>query len=193
MTKVASNNSPINYRSNFILRGVNSIQIGIYLLIFAYVTKTILEGFISDSSPLLLLSIELVEYQILSLGILFVLFSYFALFYSSRRICRKESLVFWNASTKATFWVSFFLSIVVISVLYYLNTQGFYLQLTAIFLLLYGIYLLLYNFRKKRSLYIMGGLFLMLALLTFIIPTYWYNALLIAGVGHIVYGLMVKK
>ena len=79
-----------NSEVNFILKGVNSIQIGIYFLLFAYLTKQILSGFISDSSMLGMMSIEIVEVMLISLGIFFVIFSYFALFFSSRRTCRKS-------------------------------------------------------------------------------------------------------
>lgn len=178
---------------NFILKGVNSIQIGIYFLLFAYLIKNLLEGFLSDSSLLAMMSIEIIEFQITGLGFVFVIFSYFALFFSSRRTCRKNNQKFWSKPTKATFWITFVLTIVVAFALSYFNSTGFSIQLVSIFFLLYGIYLIFFNFRKKKQLRLFGIICLALAVLTFLIPTYWYNALLIIGVSHIVYGLIVKR
>lgn len=182
-----------NSEVNFVLKGVNSIQIGIYFLLFAYFTKNLLDGFLSDSSMLGMMSIEIIESMLVFFGILVVFFSYFALFFSSRRAARKNKIKFWSGATKATFWVTFLLATLVLIALSLLNDMGLFSELTAIFFLLYGTYLLLFNFRKKKQLQLFGALCLGLAVLTFVIPTYWYNAVLILGVGHVVYGLMVKR
>ena len=56
-----SKNLQPNTNVNFILKGVNSIQIGIYFLLFAYFTKSLVDGFLSDSSMLGMMSIEIIE------------------------------------------------------------------------------------------------------------------------------------
>ncbi len=188
-----SKDQKLNSKVNFTLKGLNSIQIGLYMLLFAYLIQGLLNGFMSDSSFLAMMSIQIVEVQIVFLAFLFILFSYFALFFSSRRTSRKNKKQFWNTPTKATFWVTFFLTVITIALLFFLNKQGLFLELTSVFLLLYGIYILLFNFRKKKQFQLLGAICLFLSIVTFIIPSYWYNSLLILGIGHVVYGLMVKE
>ena len=182
-----------NSELNFVLKGFNSIQIGIYFLIFGYVTKAFFEGFLSDSSLLGMMSIEIIEMIVSILAVLFAVFSYFALFFSSRRSSRKKEIQLWNPVTKATFSVTFLLSAIVLFALSYLYQQGFFLDITAVFLLLYGVYLLLYNFRKKTEMYLIGIICLSLAVVCFVIPTYWYSSLLIVGISHVVYGIAVRN
>lgn len=186
-------NLKVNTEVNFTLRGFNSIQIGLYLILFAYLTESILNGFLSDSSMLGMMSIQIIETQIVLLACLFGLFSYLALFFSSRRRSRKHDIKFWNAATRSTFLVVFVSCIATFGSLFYLNSLGFYAELTAIFCLLYGLFLILFNFRKKKALMLLGGVCLMLAIINFVIPSYWYPSLLIIGAGHVVYGLMVKN
>ena len=59
---MASNkNLTTNTAQNFILKGFNSIQIGLYMLLGVYVINAAILGFIADSNPLGMLSIEIIE------------------------------------------------------------------------------------------------------------------------------------
>ena len=59
---MASNkNLSTNTTQNFKLRGFNSIQIGLYILSGVYVINAAILGFIADSNPLGMLSIEIIE------------------------------------------------------------------------------------------------------------------------------------
>lgn len=186
-------NLQANTDLNFILRGTNSIQIGIYFLVAAYLFQSIFSGFLSDSSLIGMMSIEIIESMLIAITVLFFAFAYFALYFSNRRVCRKHKTLFWNSITKVVFFVTTVLSIVTIIALSYLNSQGLFLDITPVFLILYGSYLLLFNFRKKQQLYYLGSLSILLAILCFLIPTYWYSSIFILGVGHIIYGIVVKK
>ena len=57
----SSKNLTTNTAQNFILRGFNSIQIGLYMLLGVYVINAAILGFIADSNPLGMLSIEIIE------------------------------------------------------------------------------------------------------------------------------------
>ena len=54
-------NLTTNTAQNFILKGFNSIQIGLYMLMGVYVINAAILGFIADSNPLGMLSIEIIE------------------------------------------------------------------------------------------------------------------------------------
>ena len=53
-------NLTVNTTQNFILKGFNSIQIGLYILLASYVINDSILGFIADSNPLGMLSIEII-------------------------------------------------------------------------------------------------------------------------------------
>ena len=50
-----------NFSLNFVLRSFNSVQIGLYLLLGAYLLKSSLQNFIADENPMGMLSIEIIE------------------------------------------------------------------------------------------------------------------------------------
>ena len=59
---MASNkNLTTNTAQNFILKGVNSIQIGLYILIASYVINDSILGFVAEENPMGMLSVEIIE------------------------------------------------------------------------------------------------------------------------------------
>ena len=56
-----SKNLQANNSQNFILKGLNSIQVGLYFLLSVYILKSLLEAFLSDESFLAMMSIQIIE------------------------------------------------------------------------------------------------------------------------------------
>ena len=74
-------NLTTNTAQNFILKGFNSIQIGLYMLMGVYVINAAILGFIADSNPLGMLSIEIIESICMFMVVLVGFFSMFAVFF----------------------------------------------------------------------------------------------------------------
>ena len=96
-----SNNQHLNPNNsrNFTLFGHNSILIGTYLLLFVYALRSMLDGFLLETSMLGMMSIEIIELTGLSFTILFAILSGTAVFFSCRRNCRKNHIKVWNTPT----------------------------------------------------------------------------------------------
>jgi L-asparagine transporter-like permease len=186
-------NSYDNLSLNFVLRSFNSVQVGLYFLLAAFLIKSSLENFIADNNPMGMMSIEIIEILILFVVIFMILFSSFALLFSGRRQAKKYQYKLWNGTTKKYFLSYLILSVLGIVLLKMIVSSGNTEFLAPIFLVYYGIFLAIMNSKKKKILYLISGLSGILAFLVFIIPTYWYSALLILGTGHIIYGLVNRK
>ena len=181
-----------NFQLNFSLEGYGSIQIGLYFLITAYVIKNILAGFLIDDHLLGMMSAEIIVVLISVVTFLMFLFSSFALFFKGRRKAKKLQYNLWNTKTTINFWkylVNFFLMFVL---LIFLEKQGLIDYLTPTFLILYGLLLLLLRTENSKNLFILTGICVLLAIICFIIPTYWYSSIYILGVAHITYGVVLK-
>jgi hypothetical protein len=181
-----------NFQLNFSLQGYASIQIGLYFLITAFAIKNILAGFLVDDHLLGMMSAEIIEVLISIITFLMFLFSSFALFFKGKRKAKKLQYNLWNTKTKINFWkylVSFFLMFLL---LIFLKNQGLIDYLTPTFLILYGLLLLLLKTENSKNLFILTGICALLAILCFIIPTYWYSSIYILGVAHITYGVVLK-
>jgi len=185
-------NLTTNSDQNFILKGFNSIQIGLYILLGAYLIKSLLQNFIADENPIGMMSIEIIEVLSLSIVILVILFSTLAIFFSSRRQSRRSHHKVWNKKSKTHFWKFITLTIIGLLVLNYMHNSGYIKYLSPGFLLYFGLMLILLNSKKKKPYYLLAVISMILSVLVFLIPTYWYSSLLIVGVGFLVYGIMKK-
>lgn len=186
-------NTQTHFLSNFSLKGFTSIQIGIYFLLASYLIKTILEGFLIDDNPMGMLSAEILEYVIFGIIFLLFLFSSFALFFSAKRRAKKLQTPFWNSSSKNSFWKYLGSFIIVFIVLFFLKSQGFIDILTPVFLLFYGFILFLLPQKESKNSFIIPVICLLLAIICFLIPSYWYASISILGIAHITYGIVVKN
>jgi len=182
-----------NDSQNFVLKGFNSIQIGIYLLLFIFILKSLLDGFLSDVSLLGMMSIQIIESVGFSFVVLLILLSAAALFFSNRRSSRKSGHEVWNKSTKKQFLIYFALTILLIIILFFLRSLGYSNYLGPLFLVGFGIVLFISNPKRKRAHLLLTGICIVLAALVFLIPSYWYSAILILGASLIVYGIMIRK
>ena len=190
-----SNNQHLNPNNsrNFTLFGHNSILIGTYLLLFVYALRSMLDGFLLETSMLGMMSIEIIELTGLSFTILFAILSGTAVFFSCRRNCRKNHIKVWNTPTKRQALLYLTCTMIFIVAMLLSSSLGLSHFLSPIFLSAIGIILLVLNKKRTQAPWLMTVLALALAMLTIFIPMYWYSALLILGIAFVVYGMTVKK
>ena len=184
--------NPNNSR-NFTLFGHNSILIGTYLLLFVYALRSMLDGFLLETSMLGMMSIEIIELTGLSFTILFAILSGTAVFFSCRRNCRKNHIKVLNTPTKRQALLYLTCTMIFIVAMLLSSSLGLSHFLSPIFLSAIGIILLVLNKKRTQAPWLMTVLALALAMLTIFIPMYWYSALLILGIAFVVYGMTVKK
>jgi len=186
-------NSKNHSSTNLSLKGAAAIQIGIYFILAVYVIETLVSGFLVDDNPAGMLSVELIEvFGIFIYFLTFILVA-LALYFKGKRSVKGSTSIFWNKSTKKTVSIvisSFFAtSFIVLTAL----NLGYANKITPVFLICYGAMLFAILKKERKGLAIVAGLSLFLAIYCLIIPNYWYSALLIFGIAHITYGIMVKN
>jgi heme/copper-type cytochrome/quinol oxidase subunit 4 len=76
--------------------------------------------------------------------------------------------------------------------LYFSMNQGFIDLLSPIFMFFYALILFLINQKSNKYLQIISGICALLAVICFLIPSYWYASILILGIAHITFGIVVK-
>ena len=65
--------------------------------------------------------------------------------------------------------------------------------ITPVFLVLYALTLLFLRVKKSKNLFVLAGVSVLLAVICFLIPNYWYSSIFILGIAHITYGIVVKN
>ncbi|MDC0177057.1 hypothetical protein OAJ14_02745 [Polaribacter sp.] len=182
-----------NFQINFSLKGFSSVLVGTYFFITGYLIKTILEEFVTNDSPLGMLSTEIIEVFIITLIFCGVLFSSLALFFSGKRNAKKKQYPLWNQKTKTTFQKYILFVIVAFSSLILLLNLGFVEYLTPTFLIIYASMLFTFKNKARKNLLILAGLNVFLALICLLIPSYWFASFSILGIAHITYGVVEKN
>lgn len=182
-----------NTSQNFILRGFNSIQIGLYLILFTFIFKSLFDGFLSDVSLLGMMSIEIIELAATVFIVLLIALSGLAIFFSSRRLARRSGYKLMNKQTFRQFAFYLGFTLPAFLILYSIVGGGYSIYAGVSFLFLMGTILIILNSTKKKPLYLLAGLSIGLALISYLIPTYWYSSLMIMGGAFIVYGIMIRK
>ena len=178
--------------SSFSLKGFTAIQIGMYFLLAAYLIKNILDGFLIDDNPMGMMSAQIIEITIISILIFVFLFSSLALFFSAKRRSKKLELSLWNPVSKYNLWRYLGSFLTLFLILYFLMNQGFIDLLSPIFMFFYALILFLINQKSNKYLQIISGICALLAVICFLIPSYWYASILILGIAHITFGIVVK-
>ena len=186
-------NNQDNFSINFTLKGFTSILIGVYFFLAAYIIKTMLDGFLIDDNVMGMMSAEIIEFLIISITFLLFLFSSLALFFKGKRASKKNKFKLWNAKTKSAYRKYLLFTVIIFTALIVLMNLGYVDLITPIFLFLYGVMLLLFKTKERKNLIVLVGLSLLLAVTCFLIPTYWYSSLVILGIAHITYGVVVKN
>ena len=185
-------NLTTNTAQNFILKGFNSIQIGLYILLASYVINDSILGFVAEENPMGMLSVEIIETICLFMVVLVGFFSMLAVFFSSRRASRKAGDMVWNAASKKQF-LSYFVSFIVGVFLLVFAKNSAINYATPFFLLYLGLVLSVLNTQRKKEYYLLVAVAILLAIVVYIIPTYWYSSLLIVGGSFFVYGIAIRK
>ena len=165
------------FEINFSLKGFTSILIGAYFFIAGYLIKTILENFLIDNNAMGMFSPEIIEVVVIAIVFFHFLFSTLALFFGGRRTAKRFDYKLWNTETKIAFRNYIFKVIVIFSVLIILMNLGFINYLTPVFLTLYGILLFLFKNKQRKNLLILSSLSILLAVVCFLIPSYWYSSI----------------
>ncbi len=182
-----------NFLVNFSLKGFTSIRVGIYFLVASYLIKTILDGFLLDDNLMGMMSAEIIEVLIITITFFLFLFSSLALFFSGKRNAKKFNYKLWNQKTKTAFWKYILTIVLIFIVLIVLTNLGYIDFITPIFLLLYSLLLFIFKNKERKHILVLAGLCLFLAGICFLIPMYWYSSLVILGIAHITYGVVVRN
>ena len=180
------------FESNFSLKGLTSILIGLYFFIAGSLINFILEGVLVDNNPMGVLSPQIIEIIILTLIIIVFLCASLALFFGAKRTAKKFEYRLWNRETKIAFGKYIFEIIAIFSVLMILKNLGFISYLTPVFLLLYGVVLAVSMNKQRKNLLVLSGISVLLAVICLFIPSYWHASLSILGIAHIAYGVAVR-
>ena len=182
-----------NNNQNVLLNGLNSIQVGLYLLLFSFIFKSLLDAFLSDVSMLGMMSIEIIEWMGSVLFFLFILLSGMAVLFSSKRLAKRSGYLLMNQKTQkqCVFYLSN--SLIAFFALYALMYFGYSMYVGIGILLSMGLILLILNSQKKKAMYLLAATSLLLALISYLIPNYWYSSFMIMGVAFIVYGMIHRK
>ncbi|WP_087522375.1 hypothetical protein [Polaribacter sp. SA4-12] len=178
-----------NIQVNFSLKGFTSILIGGYLFIAGYV----IEALLNNATPLETLSPKTIENLIILIAFTFVLLSTLTLFFIGKKNAKKLNIQLWGDKTKAAVQKYIIVIVVAFIILIVLMNLEFTNYLTPTFLIFYGILLFLFKNKERKNLLVLSGLSLLLAILCFLIPTYWSSSLSILGIAHLTYGVVVKE
>ena len=182
-----------NLSSFFILKGFTAILIGIYIYGGAYIIKAVLDGFLKEGNPIELMPIENIELLSIGIAFLVVLFSLITHYISGKNSAKKTQQELWNTATKKNAKTLVIGILLIFSILIVLKSFGFINYITPTLLILYGILLFLLKNKARKDLLVLIALCILLGTLCFLIPSYWYSALIIISIVHVTYGVMVKK
>ncbi len=176
---------------HFGVSGFTSIQIGIYLLLAAYLIKSSLDGYLIDSYTANQLSQDQIELFVQILIAATFIFSVLTLYVKGLSNARKIGSPLWNERNKksALLFVLFFIGL--LSVLYVLQAQGLTIYVAPTFLIGFAIHSILQRHTPKEVLLI-PGLCILLAFVCILIPGYWYASTLLLGVAYITKGINKK-
>jgi hypothetical protein len=182
-----------NFSSFFILKGVTAILIGIYIYGGAYIIKALLDGILIEDNPIGFMSAENIELLSIGIAFLVLLFSLITHYISGKNSAKKTQQKLWNTATKKNAKVFVLGTLLIFSILIVLKNFGFINYITPTLLILYGILLFLLKNKARKDLLVLIALCILLGTLCFLIPSYWYSALIIISIVHVTYGVMVKK
>ena len=185
-------NKDSNASINFSLKKNASIQIGLYILITAYIIKTILNGFLVDDNPVGMMSSEIIEILCSSLLFFAMLLSLFTIYFKGKRASKKSQNKLWNKKTKQ-------ISIKVVMGLmltFVLSTtlmkMGEIYLITPLLLICYALLLFIVKNKKRNNIITLSLLSILLAITCYFIPSYWYSSLAILGIAQIAYGVVIR-
>ncbi len=178
-----------NFQLNFSLKGFTSILIGAYLFITGY----LIEAILNSTKSLKTLSPKATEIGIITIVFVFFLLATFTLFYLGKRNASQLQINLWNDKTRVAVKKYSGVIFVTFIALIVLKNQELTNYLAPTFFVLYGTLLFLFKHEERKNLLVLAGLSLLLAVVCFLIPTYWSSSLSILGIAHVAYGVVVKE
>ena len=181
-----------NFEVNFSLKGFTSILIGVYFFLLSYAYKYVLDSFLIDDHTLGMLSPQSIEIIFISLAVIFVFFSSFALLFSAKRITKSFKTLLWNGKTKVAFFKYLLLITAVFAILITLMSLGLIDFIAPSFLIMYAVFLLIFKHKTHKKILFLIGLSLLLGVYCFVIPSYWYSSFSILAIAHITYGIVER-
>jgi len=174
-----------HFQINFSLKGITSILIGTFIFIAGYLIETVLAG---DNLPTNLS----VKTLIITITVLAFLFSSLSLYFIGKKKANKLQHQLWNVTTKNALKKYVIGFMLIFTSLFILMNQGFIDYITPIFLILYGLLLFIFKNKERKNLLVLAGLSILLAVMCFLIPTYWTSSISILGIAHVAYGVVIK-
>lgn len=177
---------------NLVLKGFTSIITGFCIWGGAYLIKSVLNGFLIDDSPLGMLSLEIIEIFLLGILLFVFIFSNITIIIAGRKVAKKDRFKLWNTKTKNIAFKYLLILTLIFIILNLLINAGLINYLTPALLIQYGLLLYLLKNKGRKQILIISGLAVFLALICFLIPSYWYSSVSILGIAHIAYGVVVK-
>ena len=110
-------------RSNFVIKGFSSIQIGLYILLSSYLIKSSLDGYVLDGYVDNELSDSQIELFIQILVILTVLFSGITMYFFGFRQAKTSNQELWNTKSKQIALKFIVLFSVLLTLLFFLKSE----------------------------------------------------------------------
>lgn len=178
-------------RTNFVIKGFSSIQIGLYILLSSYLIKSSLDGYVLDGYVDNELSDSQIELFIQILVILTVLFSGITMYFFGFRQAKTSNQELWNTKSKQTALKFIVLFSVLLTLLFFLKSEGKIEFIAPVFLFGFAVHHLLQSKLVTENLLI-PGLCVLLGIVCIVIPSYWYPSLLMLGIAFITLGISAK-
>ncbi|WP_341220922.1 hypothetical protein [Polaribacter atrinae] len=182
-----------NIKNNFSLKEFTSILIGAYFFLAGFFIETVLKSSLIEENPLTNLVSDNIETSIIVIVLLVFLFSSLTLFFTGKRNAKKLQVQLWNDQTKIALKKYMLAFVVIITSLLILINLGLIEYITPTFLILYGLLLFLVKNKGQQNLLYLASLSVFLAVICFLIPTYWASSISILGIAHVAYGVVVKE
>jgi hypothetical protein len=179
--------------NNFVLKDLTSILTGGYILAGTYAIKYVLDTFLVDDTTLETVSFKAIQLLILLLSLLVLIAASLTIYFKAKKTSKKLDNMLWNVNTKTVFKKFSIGVLVIIFTLFFLVKLAFFNYLAPVFLLFYGVLLFFLKNKNRKDFLILSFLSIVLGVLCFLIPTYWYSSLSILGIAHITYGVVVKN
>jgi hypothetical protein len=150
-----------------------------------------LDGYVLDGYVDNELSDSQIELFIQILVILTVLFSGITMYFFGFRQAKTSNQELWNTKSKQTALKFIVLFSVLLTLLFFLKSEGKIEFITPVFLFGFAVHHLLQSKLVTENLLI-PGLCVLLGIVCIVIPSYWYPSLLMLGIAFITLGISAK-
>ncbi|RCS28201.1 hypothetical protein DUT90_02540 [Polaribacter sp. WD7] len=174
----------------FVAKGFASILIGIYFLLGAYFIKSTINNLVTTPhSPTVFSDIYLIVLILFTV----LLCCSLTLFIFAKKLAKERQVLLYNISSKKTVTI-YTIGIILLFLSSLMLFQYQYFEyVTPVFLLLYALWLLVMKNKLRKDFKMISILCFFLAIICFLIPSYWYSSLSLLGIAHITYGVITHS